>query len=589
MKIPFWDRISFRQARSVVLLGLAFGVIATAIQIWTDIPRARHSEGVYVEQLMRMVSSSASDAAYELDHKNAKLVTDGLLRYPILKKVDIIDDFGSVIATSEQEETGRSPGWMGNIFHGSGERPVTILLYHGPEKRFVGQMEAYIDENSMVRGLLLRTRAAAVTGIFYIVILAAALLLYFYRSFTDPMQRIIQPVSEFDLSRPSSIEIEVPPRHAKDEIGLLTTTLNRMMGRIRSQRDDICEKEELYRTLFESAPDGICLFGLDLKLVKANRIAVEMLGHKNERSMDAMPLQDIACEDDRARLITDALCINKGEGFKKIDYCGMRKDGASFACEGSLAPVRGAKGDPIAILVILRDVSERKRLENIKDDFIEMVSHELKTPLAILNEGIGLIQDGSVGQISSEQEEILSLVKRSISRLNKLISNVLGFQKFRSGKMELSFGKCNINDIINQACVGLIILTQKHGLKFAVELNSNLPPVNADKDAITEVLFNLVDNAIKFTEKGSITITSGIEAGFILIKISDTGIGIKNEDLPKLFGKFAQIKRKAGGVGLGLLLSKQLIEAHGGRLAIGSVFEKGTTVSVYLPVSEMEV
>lgn len=584
MKIAFWDRISFRQARSVILLGLAFWVISTAVQISADIPRARYSERVYVEQLMQMVSDSASDAAFALDREKAKLITDGLSRYPILKKVEIIDDFGSILAVSEQQVSGKQPGYINSIFQGPGERLVAVLLYHGPEKRFVGQIEAHIDESSMVRILLSNARVALITGIFYIAILALVLLIFFYRTFTEPVQNIIRTVSEFDLSKPASVEIDIPPRHAKDEIGLLAVTLNQMMDRIRFQNNSIREKEELYRTLFESSPDGICLFGRDLKLVMANSSAVAMLGYKDAEEMARIQLKDVACEEDRARLMTEALCINKGESFRKIEYCGVKIDGASFACEGSMAPVRGNSGDPIFILVILRDVSERKRLENVKDDFIEMVSHELKTPLSILNEGIGLMQDGLLGQISSEQNDILKLVKKSIIRLNKLISNVLGFQKFKSGKMELDLLENNINDIVKEAGAGLDILAKSNDLEFIVELDSNLPLIKVDKDAITEVLFNLVDNAIKFTEKGSIKVSTGAELGNILMRVTDTGIGIKKDDLPKLFGKFAQVKRKAGGVGLGLLISKQIIEAHKGYITIESEFEKGTTVSVHLPV-----
>ncbi|MEW6170559.1 MAG: PAS domain-containing sensor histidine kinase [Candidatus Omnitrophota bacterium] len=248
-----------------------------------------------------------------------------------------------------------------------------------------------------------------------------------------------------------------------------------------------------------------------------------------------------------------------------------------------------------AILEVFQDITERKLVEEkmkevveLKSEFTSIVSHELRTPLAAIKEGINLVIDGSAGPINKNQEEFLGIAKNNIDRLARLINDVLDFQKLEAGKIEFKMEENNINDIVRDIERQMVSLVSKKGLKLVVNLDNNIPRIKFDKDKITQVLSNLVNNAISFTEKGNITITSVCQGNNIVLGIRDTGIGIKKEDMPKLFQAFKQLisakQRKIGGTGLGLAICKNIVEAHQGKIWVESEFGNGSVFYFTLPI-----
>ncbi|MFC1589905.1 sensor histidine kinase [Candidatus Omnitrophota bacterium] len=238
---------------------------------------------------------------------------------------------------------------------------------------------------------------------------------------------------------------------------------------------------------------------------------------------------------------------------------------------------------------------ELKKLDKMKSEFVSMASHELRTPLTAIKESVAIVTDGSTGALNTEQGEFLKLAKRNIDRLARLINNVLDFQKLESKKMEFRMEKGDINKLVEEAVKGMSHLIKNKKLDLAVSLSREIPRITFDRDKITQVLVNLINNAVKVTEKGGITVSSSTEVDnreWANISVSDTGIGIKEEDVDKLFKGFSQISaergRVAGGTGLGLAISKKIIEEHGGRMICRSEYGKGSTFSFLLPVKESE-
>lgn len=231
---------------------------------------------------------------------------------------------------------------------------------------------------------------------------------------------------------------------------------------------------------------------------------------------------------------------------------------------------------------------ELEKLGQMKSDFVSQVSHELRTPMASIKEGIDIVLDGSAGQVNKEQREFLDIAKRNVDRLARLINNILDLQKIEAGRMQFNIQENDLNAAINEVCQSIASLVKDKGLDFIVKLDKALPKVQFDKDKIIQVLTNLISNAAKFTERGNITITADRQDNFIQVAVEDSGKGIKEEDLPKLFQKFMQLEkgleRKTGGTGLGLLISKEIIEAHKGRIWVKSEFGKGSTFYFSLPV-----
>lgn len=226
----------------------------------------------------------------------------------------------------------------------------------------------------------------------------------------------------------------------------------------------------------------------------------------------------------------------------------------------------------------------------VKSDFVSMASHELRTPLAAIKEGIGIVLDGKTGNISDQQKEFLSMARRNVDRLARIINDILDFQKLEYGKMVMRIKENDINEIAKEACNMMAHIARDKHLELAIVLGNDIPKINCDKDKITQVLTNLISNAIRFTEKGSVTVSTCRDNNVALVSVADTGIGIKEEDMPQLFQKFSQIEkgleRKPGGTGLGLVISKEIVERHKGKIWVESKFGEGTVFHFVLPIKE---
>lgn len=240
-----------------------------------------------------------------------------------------------------------------------------------------------------------------------------------------------------------------------------------------------------------------------------------------------------------------------------------------------------------ALLHMMDDLQEASRA---RDEFSNMVTHELRTPLAAIKESVALVFDKVPGNINEEQEKYLGIAKKNVERLDRLICGILDFQGLKSGKVVFAMEENNINEVVREMQQTMLPLARKKNLDFVCQLDESLPLLKFDRDKILQVLINLTNNSIKLTEKGAITVSTGNDGeNFIQITIKDTGPGIKEEDLPKLFQQFTQLQRRVGGTGLGLSICKQIIEAHKGKIWAESEFGKGTAFQFILPIKERRI
>jgi signal transduction histidine kinase/GGDEF domain-containing protein len=237
----------------------------------------------------------------------------------------------------------------------------------------------------------------------------------------------------------------------------------------------------------------------------------------------------------------------------------------------------------------LRYAIERKRMDYLKDEFVNTVSHELRTPLATIREFTALLVDLVAGPLTSSQHEYLSIIQSNIDRLSRIIDDLLDIAKIESGKVALHKTVFEADGLVEHVLQTLRPLAGNKQLAFDVQLPQKLPSLYADADKVTQVLINLIGNAIKFTEgPGHITLKVVEQPNEIQFSVADPGIGIAAEDVPKLFEKFQQLHPNAGGsgskgTGLGLAISKRLVEVHGGRIWVESAPGRGSTFSFTLP------
>ena len=234
------------------------------------------------------------------------------------------------------------------------------------------------------------------------------------------------------------------------------------------------------------------------------------------------------------------------------------------------------------------DITERKQVERLKDEFVSTVSHELRTPLATIKEFTAIIAEGLAGPVSSSQQEYLGIVAMNVERLERMINDLLDIAKIESGRLLLNKELVEVGPLLDHVVQSMRPLAESHRLQLALNIPEEVPAVFADEDKLTQVLINLVNNAIKFTPgPGRITIQVHAQPSDVLFQVIDTGTGIPPEDVPKLFQKFQQLPvataGQSKGTGLGLSISKRLVELHGGRIWVESCVGKGSTFSFTLP------
>ena len=339
-----------------------------------------------------------------------------------------------------------------------------------------------------------------------------------------------------------------------------------------------------------------CTRPIDFDIEPANRIstAIDFLGNKNYD----IALLDLGLPDANG-LEAVQLIKNTRSDIPVVVLTGASETELGVAAIANGATDYLSKGialEELLVRTILyaleRNKAEKKVKEAVetKSEFLSTVSHELRTPLTAMKESVSIVLDGMAGEISQEQKDCLDIAKRNIDRLARLINDVLDFQKLEYGKMKFNMESNNINEVAQQVYETMATSAKEKEIDFMLELDDNLPKVNLDVDRITQVLTNLVSNAFKFTDKGNVTIKTSSVDNTIRVQVCDTGSGIKEEDMSKLFRKFEQLalggERKTGGTGLGLAICKEIIEHHGGKIWAESTPEKGSIFQFVLPIME---
>lgn len=239
-----------------------------------------------------------------------------------------------------------------------------------------------------------------------------------------------------------------------------------------------------------------------------------------------------------------------------------------------------------------------RRLSKIKSDFVSVVSHELRTPLTSIRESISLILDGEAGEINTEQLKFLRIAEKNIERLSNLISDILDFSKLESGTVSVNPRKVDINSVIANVYETLYPAIQEKMLTVKMEFDRDLPEIWIDPEKISQVITNILGNAIKFSPVGGniwimsrSLILDGKEQ--IDVSIRDSGPGIPSENIPKLFIPFSQLEspltRKSGGTGLGLAISKNIVELHGGSIGVSSELGKGSEFYFRIPIYRKDI
>lgn len=263
----------------------------------------------------------------------------------------------------------------------------------------------------------------------------------------------------------------------------------------------------------------------------------------------------------------------------------------------SLAPFDMALSGYDATLVTKRlnqtlEVANKRLVEadRVKDEFLSIVSHELRTPISVIVAFGGMLQDGLMGPLTPEQQDSLRTMLAGADTLAMLVNDLLDMSRLQAGKLAIAPREVNLAEIAGEVVANLQPLADAKGVVLQQEVPEGLPLIWVDEQRLMQVLVNLVNNGIKFTDAGgTIAVRARLNGASVRCSVVDTGIGIARDDLQKLFLPFSQVgmaSRKAGGTGLGLSITKALVEAHGGRIGVESAVGKGSTFWFTMPVAE---
>ena len=422
---------------------------------------------------------------------------------------------------------------------------------------------------------------------------------------SKPIKVITEIMNDFIHNRKRS---GLMPTTQKDEIGILARSYETLIGQVDDARtsleemnrnletkvaertQDLETSELLQRSIVENMVDGLITIDDKGLINMFNPAAIELFGYRVEevvgKNLKMLMPEPYHSEHDGYLKNYSVTHQKKIIGIGR-EVEGLHKNGKKFPIDLAVSEIE-VNGQKL-YTGLVRDITERKAMDKMKNEFISTVSHELRTPLTSIRGSLGLITGGAVGTLPEQANEMLKIASNNTERLLLLINDILDIQKIESGEMAFKFRNLDLMPFIEQAIIENEAYGLQHGVKFIIGQSLENIRVYADKDRLMQVMANLLSNAAKFSPiNGTVEISvAHHQFDTIRISVTDNGPGIPEEFRPKLYDKFTQSDssdtRQKGGTGLGLSISKVIIEKHGGRINYVSSEGLGTTFYVELP------
>lgn len=358
-----------------------------------------------------------------------------------------------------------------------------------------------------------------------------------------------------------------------DEIGNLAVSLNYMTDTMQEKISELETSKGRLETIINNMLSGIIVLSPQGKLEMINPSGKKLLGHSNQVFRNyglSTKIEEVLKK------------VKPIKSHIKINYPTEK------VLEVDLIPVI-TKGKLSSVIVVIHDITEIKELEQIKTQFVANASHELRTPLTSIKGFAETLLNGAMEDVSI-REKFIRIIDSEADRLMRITDSLLELARAEAEKSVLEKQSVSIKDVIDNIASSMYHEIEKKQLSIKVEISNDVPHVEVNKDALTRILLNLMDNAIKYTrDKGSIGVNVQIVEEELLVEVWDTGVGIPQDDLPRVFERFYRVDkartRNLGGTGLGLSIAKHLVEAHDGKIGVKSKLGSGSTFWFTLPLS----
>ncbi len=366
-----------------------------------------------------------------------------------------------------------------------------------------------------------------------------------------------------------------------------------LWGYIRTRQTMLADLEATaarQNAIFNSAIDGILTLNPSGSIETVNTAAVRMFGYETAElnRRDVSLLIDVAEEGDGEFLQRLGASQGALEDGLVREMEARRKDGSTFPVDVALGAMSLPTG--IHVVAIVRDISERRRMEQLKDEFVSTVSHELRTPLTSIAGSLGLLASGVAGALPEKAARLIQIAQANSQRLVRLINDILDVEKIESGKLMLELVPLDLRDIANRSVDGVQGFADERGVSLTLSEGDPVS-VRGDADRLIQVVTNLLSNALKFSPSGGVVhVTVDSATRIARLSVVDHGPGIPEAFRARIFSKFAQADgsdtRAKGGTGLGLAIAREIAERHGGRLWFESAEGHGATFHLDLPLAD---
>lgn len=442
---------------------------------------------------------------------------------------------------------------------------VAMPITNGGEVIAVSRLSLFVkDINVLTRRIAIDILQIALV----VVVIALISVLIFTRNTIRPLNNLAKAASAVSAG---DFNVHVKAK-GRDEIAVLTRNFNNMASRLKNLFEQVSTQKEEYHTLISSIREGLIVIDNEGKILLSNESFNKIFGNENVKNWN---YRDLTSQSDFLSFIDDTIRTKIGQN-REIDL-----NNHTFLCSSNVIGVNNQ------FVVVLHDITERKSLEKIKRDFVINVSHELKTPLTAIKGFVETLED----ELEGEQENLhyLIIIKRHTERLINIVRDLLILSELEKEETSLLLNKVDLRELISNVVMIFEQKLSEKSLKFEFDIESDFPILNVDVFRFEQVIVNMIDNAIKYTDEGKISIHAIAKDNQAIIRFSDTGVGISKEDQSRIFERFYIVdksrSKRVGGTGLGLSIVKHIVLLHGGTINIESTKEKGTTFTISIPLN----
>lgn len=432
--------------------------------------------------------------------------------------------------------------------------------------------------------------------LYMLVISAISLIIVIIAVFKVPAL-IINPINEF-TQKVEAIAIkkysERIETNSRNELGKLAVSFNNMAEKLEEYEQSniemlIAEKKRA-EAIVKSMTDGIIVLNEKQEIILVNHIGSELLGI-SEKDLISKNMMDISNYNSLVKNLTEDFTKHPG-GKGNLNYIRIvfREREEYFLKEILSVTDENNPQKTLGYIIILKNVTGFKELDELKSGFVATVSHELRTPLSAMNMSLRLLQDERIGSMNDEQKRITSAMKDEVKRLLKLVNELLDLSKIESGSEILKYREVKAEELVDAAITPMLLQFEQKNIDLVTDIETGLPGLKVDANKIAWVMINLLNNAVRYSaDGGQIILKVHKDTGKVIFSVKDHGSGIEPQYLSRIFEKFVQVKSRNiesinKGVGLGLAISKEFVNAHGGDIWVKSEIGKGSEFSFSIPV-----